>query len=99
MDVWGAMGTLLIFAAREEDKSGIDKDEYAWLEEIDTPDDLYMRNGTYTGPRIEKWFTSVNALSSIEDLRADSDGCASEMKITHQPFYPPYSHNLWILVL
>ncbi|KAL8216074.1 hypothetical protein R6Q57_022911 [Mikania cordata] len=28
------------------------EDEYAWLEEIDTPDDLYMRQGTYAGPPI-----------------------------------------------
>lgn len=80
MDVWGAMDALLNFAAREDDKSGIEKEEeYAWLEEIDTPDDLYMRNGSYTGPRIEKWFASVYALSSIEDLRADDDGCASSI--------------------
>lgn len=48
------MVTLLNFAAREDDKSGIEKEEeYAWLEEIDTPDDLYMRSGTYTGPRLQ----------------------------------------------
>lgn len=28
------------------------EDEYAWLEEIDSPDDLYMRQGVYAGPRI-----------------------------------------------
>ncbi|XP_042004168.1 plant cysteine oxidase 3 [Salvia splendens] len=39
----------------EEDQSGIEKEEeYAWLEEIDTPDDLYMRPGTYNGPHIQK---------------------------------------------
>lgn len=29
------------------------EDEYAWLEEIETPDDLYMRQGMYTGPPIQ----------------------------------------------
>ncbi|KAI3463798.1 hypothetical protein Pfo_020461 [Paulownia fortunei] len=39
----------------EDDESGIGKEEdYAWLAEVDTPDDLYMRPGTYTGPTIEK---------------------------------------------
>ncbi|CAH1428246.1 unnamed protein product [Lactuca virosa] len=28
------------------------EDEYAWLEEIDAPDDLYMRQGIYAGPPI-----------------------------------------------
>ncbi|GMH27816.1 hypothetical protein Nepgr_029659 [Nepenthes gracilis] len=27
--------------------------EYAWLAEIDTPDGLYMRPGTYTGPALQ----------------------------------------------
>lgn len=49
------MSTSLDFAASEEDQSGIEKEEeYAWLEEIDTPDDLYMRPGTYNGPHIQK---------------------------------------------
>ncbi|KAH9778399.1 Plant cysteine oxidase 3 [Citrus sinensis] len=29
-----------------------EKEEYAWLSEIDTPDDLYMRPGVYAGPAI-----------------------------------------------
>lgn len=29
------------------------EEEYAWLTEIDTPDDLYMRPGMYTGPSIQ----------------------------------------------
>ncbi|KAM0019018.1 putative cysteamine dioxygenase [Helianthus debilis subsp. tardiflorus] len=29
------------------------EDEYAWLEEIETPDDLYMRQGMYAGPPIQ----------------------------------------------
>ncbi|KAJ9568230.1 hypothetical protein OSB04_004196 [Centaurea solstitialis] len=29
------------------------EDEYAWLEEIETPDDLYMRPGIYGGPPIQ----------------------------------------------
>ncbi|KAI3885210.1 hypothetical protein MKW98_002602 [Papaver atlanticum] len=29
------------------------EEEYAWLKEIDTPNDLYMRPGRYTGPRIQ----------------------------------------------
>lgn len=42
-------------AATEDDKIGIGKEEeYAWLAEVDTPDDLYMRPGRYTGPPIEK---------------------------------------------
>lgn len=28
------------------------EDEYVWLEEIETPDDLYMRTGMYAGPPI-----------------------------------------------
>uniref|UniRef100_A0A6N2LGV7 cysteine dioxygenase n=1 Tax=Salix viminalis TaxID=40686 RepID=A0A6N2LGV7_SALVM len=28
-------------------------DEHAWLAEIDTPDDLYMRQGDYTGPAVQ----------------------------------------------
>ncbi|KAK6153511.1 hypothetical protein DH2020_013150 [Rehmannia glutinosa] len=39
----------------EDDESGVGKEEeYAWLAEVDTPDDLYMRSGTYTGPPIQK---------------------------------------------
>ncbi|KAF3437944.1 hypothetical protein FNV43_RR20700 [Rhamnella rubrinervis] len=30
-----------------------DGKEYAWLAEIETPDDLYMRQGRYAGPAIE----------------------------------------------
>ncbi|KAL1197329.1 Plant cysteine oxidase 3 [Cardamine amara subsp. amara] len=29
------------------------EDEYAWLVQIDTPDDLHMRPGSYTGPTIK----------------------------------------------
>lgn len=29
------------------------KEDYAWLAEIDTPDDLYMRSGVYAGPSIQ----------------------------------------------
>ncbi|PWA61734.1 hypothetical protein CTI12_AA370540 [Artemisia annua] len=29
------------------------EDEYVWLEEIQTPDDLYMRQGMYAGPPIQ----------------------------------------------
>ncbi|XP_043718170.1 plant cysteine oxidase 3 [Telopea speciosissima] len=29
------------------------EEDYAWLEEIDTPDDLYMREGEYKGPAIQ----------------------------------------------
>lgn len=29
------------------------EEEYAWLAEIATPDDLYMRQGVYTGPPIQ----------------------------------------------
>ncbi|KAF5207162.1 Plant cysteine oxidase [Thalictrum thalictroides] len=29
------------------------EEEYAWLKEIDTPEDLYMRPGIYTGPAIQ----------------------------------------------
>ncbi|KAL5723427.1 cysteamine dioxygenase [Ranunculus cassubicifolius] len=29
------------------------EEEYAWLKEIDTPSDLYMRSGNYTGPTIQ----------------------------------------------
>lgn len=28
------------------------EEEYAWLAEIETPDDLYMRSGVYVGPSI-----------------------------------------------
>lgn len=37
-----------------DDIVGKDED-YAWLAEIRTPDDLYMRSGRYTGPRIQTW--------------------------------------------
>ncbi|EYU38160.1 hypothetical protein ABFS82_04G140300 [Erythranthe guttata] len=41
--------------SKEDEKSDVEKEEeYAWLSEIDTPDDLYMRSGTYTGPPIHK---------------------------------------------
>ncbi|KAL3655289.1 hypothetical protein CASFOL_001075 [Castilleja foliolosa] len=30
------------------------EEEYAWIAEVDTPDDLYMRSGTYSGPAIQK---------------------------------------------
>ena len=29
------------------------EEDYAWLEAIEAPDDLYMRSGTYTGPSIQ----------------------------------------------
>nr|XP_015883177.1 plant cysteine oxidase 3 isoform X2 [Ziziphus jujuba var. spinosa] len=39
-------------------RSGVDvgdgkEEDYAWLAEIETPDDLYMRQGRYVGPAIE----------------------------------------------
>ncbi|KAJ9677141.1 hypothetical protein PVL29_022239 [Vitis rotundifolia] len=36
----------------EAEISGKEED-YAWLAEIETPDDLYMRQGVYTGPAIQ----------------------------------------------
>ncbi|KAG8378826.1 hypothetical protein BUALT_Bualt07G0025200 [Buddleja alternifolia] len=43
------------YPSTEEDESGIGtKEEYAWLAEVDTPDDLYMCTGKYTGPAIQK---------------------------------------------
>ncbi|GFP84523.1 2-aminoethanethiol dioxygenase [Phtheirospermum japonicum] len=40
----------------EDDETGMagNEEDYAWLAEVDTPDDLYMRSGTYTGPAIQK---------------------------------------------
>ena len=29
------------------------EEDYAWLAEIETPDDLYMRPGVYVGPAIK----------------------------------------------
>jgi hypothetical protein len=29
------------------------EEDYAWLAEIETPDDLYMRQGKYAGPAIQ----------------------------------------------
>ena len=29
------------------------EEDYAWLEAIEAPDDLYMRSGTYTGPSVQ----------------------------------------------
>ena len=29
------------------------EEDYAWLEQIETPDDLYMRQGKYAGPAIQ----------------------------------------------
>lgn len=40
------------FCTEDEDPSG-GEDEYAWLELIDAPDDLYMRSAPYTGPPIK----------------------------------------------
>jgi hypothetical protein len=42
------------FSARNGDviKNGKEED-YAWLAEIETPDDLYMRQGQYAGPAIQ----------------------------------------------
>lgn len=55
MKIGGTMNALLVLAAIEDDRSGIEREEeYAWLAEIDTPDDLHMRPGTYTGPPLEK---------------------------------------------
>ncbi|KAL8478747.1 hypothetical protein ACS0TY_030578 [Phlomoides rotata] len=43
------------FSNEDDDPSGVGKaeDQYAWLELIDAPDDLYMTSGTYTGPTIK----------------------------------------------
>ncbi|CAA0832405.1 Plant cysteine oxidase 3 [Striga hermonthica] len=40
----------------ENDVSGIDgnEEDYSWLVEVDTPDNLYMCSGTYAGPPIQK---------------------------------------------
>ncbi|KAK1407400.1 hypothetical protein QVD17_39016 [Tagetes erecta] len=40
------------FGSRDDPVDG-KEDEYAWLEEIETPDDLYMRQGRYAGPPIQ----------------------------------------------
>lgn len=46
--------SLLCMAAMDEVDKLVDKEEnYSWLEEIETPDDLYMHPGRYTGPRIQ----------------------------------------------
>lgn len=29
------------------------EDDYAWLEAIESPDNLYMRSGEYTGPTVQ----------------------------------------------
>lgn len=29
------------------------EEEYAWLEDIEAPDDLYMRSGRYAGPAVQ----------------------------------------------
>lgn len=29
------------------------EEDYAWLEQIETPDDLYMHQGKYAGPAIQ----------------------------------------------
>lgn len=44
------------YSSLPEDERGINlgkEEEYAWLKEIDTPNDLYMRPGKYTGPAIQ----------------------------------------------
>ncbi|KAM7475414.1 hypothetical protein LguiB_022657 [Lonicera macranthoides] len=41
------------FAAGIGDNIEGKDEDYAWLTEIRTPDDLYMRSGRYTGPRIQ----------------------------------------------
>ncbi|CAI9113430.1 OLC1v1014033C1 [Oldenlandia corymbosa var. corymbosa] len=44
------------FSADERGEAANEKDEeYAWLAEISTPDDLHMRSGRYTGPAIQTW--------------------------------------------
>lgn len=43
---------LMIIALEEGMKKEGKEDEYAWLVQIDTPDDLHMRPGSYTGPTI-----------------------------------------------
>jgi hypothetical protein len=41
--------------------SGIEEreEEYAWLNVIDQPDNLYMRSGIYTGPAVQACFLSI----------------------------------------
>lgn len=34
------------------------EEEYAWLEAIDQPDNLYMRSGIYTGSPVQACFSS-----------------------------------------
>ncbi|KAJ4713293.1 Plant cysteine oxidase [Melia azedarach] len=41
------------FSSRNGAEVSDEKEEYAWLSEIDTPDDLYMRPGAYAGPTIQ----------------------------------------------
>lgn len=40
-----ATGNMLEMSEREED--------YAWLEAIEAPDDLYIRQGKYEGPSVQ----------------------------------------------
>ncbi|XP_027168149.1 plant cysteine oxidase 3 [Coffea eugenioides] len=41
------------FSADGDEVQNGKEEDYAWLAEINTPDDLYMRSGTYTGPAIQ----------------------------------------------
>lgn len=53
-----AMTCEVFYAAATGDRTelGNGKDEeYAWLAEISTPDDLHMRSGKYGGPAFQTW--------------------------------------------
>ncbi|XP_075479131.1 plant cysteine oxidase 3 [Primulina tabacum] len=41
------------FYVKEDESVGGKEDEYAWLAEVSTPDELYMRPQKYTGPAIK----------------------------------------------
>jgi hypothetical protein len=43
------------------DNSGIEdrEEEYAWLDVIDQPDNLYMQSGIYMGPAVQACFLSI----------------------------------------
>ncbi|KAK2663517.1 hypothetical protein Ddye_002091 [Dipteronia dyeriana] len=41
------------FAAGNKAEITDEKEEHAWLAEVDTPDDLYMRSGIYAGPALQ----------------------------------------------
>ncbi|XP_031405508.1 plant cysteine oxidase 3 isoform X2 [Punica granatum] len=41
------------FTFSNEGEKSDNKENYAWLSEIETPEDLYMRSGKYMGPAVE----------------------------------------------